>query len=288
MNKKIIFFVVMAMILVVGFLFENDILNFYNDLTEKIQSFQKTDVGNLITQAGKEIFSPPPLSVERAEQPSFLTVEKIIIDTNLQRKDSNLPVLAESEKLDEAAAAKADDMFQNQYFDHVSPTGVGPGQLVQNYGYNYILAGENLILGNFANEEELVKAWMDSPGHRANILNSRYTEIGIAVKKGTYKGQNVWIAVQEFGLPLSECRQPDAGLKSKIDSYRAQLDTFAAEIDARRVEIDSQKPSLKRNNLIDVYNQLIQSYNSLAQTIKELILQYNNQVSAFNTCVNGK
>ena len=63
-----------------------------------------------------------------------------------------MSALKENEKLDQAALAKANDMFLKQYFEHVSPTGVGPGDLAQNYGYDYIIVGENLILGNFSSE----------------------------------------------------------------------------------------------------------------------------------------
>ena len=131
---------------------------------------------------------------------------KIISETNLQRQENgDLPALKENTDLDETASAKAADIFKNQYFEHVSPSGVDPGKLVESYGYDYIVEGENLILGNFSSEKEVVADWMASPGHRANILNNRYTEIGVAIVKGTYKGEESWVGVQEFGLPLSTC-----------------------------------------------------------------------------------
>ena len=68
-------------------------------------------------------------------------------------------------------------------------------------------------MGNFKNDQDLVSAWLNSPGHRANILNTRFTEIGTAVLKGFYEGREVWMAVQEFGLPLSSCPNPDSKVK---------------------------------------------------------------------------
>ena len=130
-----------------------------------------------------------------------LVKRKIIEETNVQRKTNGLPALSENATLDEVAKSKAYDMFRNQYFDHVSPTGVGPEELAESLGYNYSFQGENLLMGNFISEKAMVQDWMNSPGHRANILNSHYTEIGVSVVKEKYKGKTVWIGVQEFGSP---------------------------------------------------------------------------------------
>lgn len=287
--RIILIFVLFALsVFIVGVFFKSEVISLYNNFANRILDFKKTEIGNLLSQTGKEIFSPPPLSVQKSEQQVALTKDKVIIATNLQRKNNNLPILSENIKLNEAALAKAKDMFNKQYFEHVSPSGIGPSELAQEHGYEYIIIGENLIMGNFSSETELVQAWMDSPGHRANILNARYAEIGVAAIKGIYDGQTVWIAVQGFGLPLSECQQPDADLKAKIESYKSQLDSFAAEIETRRAEIDSLKPNFKRNDLIDIYNSLVERYNLLAETVENLISQYNAQVNSFNKCVSGQ
>jgi uncharacterized protein YkwD len=93
-------------------------------------------------------------------------------------------------------------MFENQYFAHESPTGEKVSDLAKKFGYDFLLIGENLAMGNFSSDEDLVLAWMESPGHRENILNEKYQEIGVAVKKGIFEGKEVWIAVQHFGLPF--------------------------------------------------------------------------------------
>ena len=66
-------------------------------------------------------------------------------------------------------------------------------------------------------------AWMNSPGHRANILNPHFQEIGVAVGKGMYEGHETWIAVQSFGMPLSACPASDANLKIKIDANNGMI-----------------------------------------------------------------
>lgn len=288
--SKIIIFVLIVAAFAAGVYFRDDAINFYKSLNKQVQNFQKTDVGQLVTQVAKQIVSPPPLNIGGLAKPVVLLRSKIITETNLQRQENgNLPALKENTKLDEAAGAKANDMFLNQYFEHVSPSGVGPGDLAQKYGYDYILEGENLILGNFSSEKEVLQDWMNSPGHRANILNNRYTEIGAAIIKGTYKGEIVWIGVQEFGLPLSTCAEPNPNLKNQIDSAKTQLDNLSSQIDERKAEIDNTNSrSADYRQMIYDYNQLVAQYNSFAETIKTAIAQYNNQVTTFNNCVAGK
>ncbi|MGA2417779.1 MAG: CAP domain-containing protein [Candidatus Staskawiczbacteria bacterium] len=288
--SKIIIFILIIAAFGAGIYFKDNAINFYNGLNKKVQAFKKTEVGQTISQVGKEIFAPPPLNVGGSEKQVVLLQSKIISETNLQRQENgNLPALIENTKLDEAAGAKANDMFQNQYFEHTSPSGVDPGKLVQSYGYDYIVAGENLILGNFGSEKEVVQDWMNSPGHRANILNNRYTEIGVAIIKGTYQKQTVWIGVQEFGLPLSTCGQPNTALKDQIDSEKIQLDNLSSQIDEKKTEINNTgQDSPAYSQMIDDYNQWVEQYNSLASQTKENITIYNNQVNDFNNCVAGK
>ena len=144
-------------------------------------------------------------------------------------------------------------------------------------------------MGNFASEKEVVQKWMDSLGHRENILNNRYTEIGVAIIKGTYKGETVWIGVQEFGLPLSSCAQPNVNLKNQIESAQSQLDILFLQIDEKRKELEKTNPrSASYQQMADDYNQLVAQYNLMAEQLKGIIATYNNQVNIFNQCVAGK
>ena len=289
-GSKIIIIILIVVAFGAGVYFKADAIRFYSNLNKKIQDFQKTEVGQTLTRAGKEILAPPPLKAGASGEQATLLQTKIVAETNLQRaQNGNLPALKGNTKLDEAAAAKANDMFLNQYFEHTSPGGIDPGKLVQNCGYDYIVAGENLILGNFSSEKEVVQDWMDSPGHRANILNSRYSEIGVAVIKGNYKGESVWIGVQEFGLPLAACVSPNSSLKDGIDLEKTQLDTLTSEIDAKKNQIsDTDSNSAPYDQMINDYNKMVAQYNSFAEQTKEDIAKYNNQVSNFNDCVKGQ
>ena len=233
--SKIIIFILIVAAFGVGVYFKDDAINLYNSFNKKAQDFQKTEIGQTISSVGKEIFAPAPLNIGGSETSVVLLQSKIISETNLQRQENgDLPALKENTDLDETAAAKAADIFKNQYFEHVSPSGVDPGKLAESYGYDYIVEGENLILGNFSSEKEVVADWMASPGHRANILNNRYTEIGVAIVKGTYKGEESWVGVQEFGLPLSTCEQPNAAFKDQIDAEQTQLNALSSEIDDKK------------------------------------------------------
>jgi uncharacterized protein YkwD len=297
--EKIIF-VLLIVACGFGVCFRDDIVKFYDSFASQIQdskkagvasiSTQVSEVASMVTQSSKKLLTPPPLLSYKKIDSTGLSQSKIIAETNLQRQQNgSLPALIENTKLDEAAEAKVNDMFLNQYFEHDSPSGVDPGKLVQNYGYNYIVAGENLILGSFSSEKEVVDNWMASPGHRANILNNRYTEIGVAIIKGIYKGKTAWIGVQEFGLPLSDCVQPDVNLKSEIDSYKAQSDALTLQIDEKKNQIDdTNQYSLSYSQMVDDYNKLVGQYNSLAGQMKESVAAYNNQVNIFNSCIAGK
>jgi vacuolar-type H+-ATPase subunit I/STV1 len=142
-------------------------------------------------------------------------------------------------------------------------------------------------MGNFSSNEDLVISWMESPGHRENILNEKYQEIGVAVKKGIFEGREVWIAVQHFGLPSSFCQKPDLSLKEKIEENEKQISELQKELLTLRSEIKILKrwQSEEISQKIDQYNELVSKYNSLVEETKNLIDQYNSQVNSFNQCL---
>src|SRR3989344_5650104 len=291
--KKIYYVVILLLIVLgfgAGFYLKDTVLKTYDNFGKNVENFQKTDLGNTIQSVAKKIIAPGPLNIGGNSNSVVLVKAKIIAQTNIQRYDNGaLPPLVENASLNAAALAKAQDILKNQYFEHISQSGIDPGTLVKTYGYEYIVSGENLILGNFSSEQEVVQNWMDSPGHRANILNDRFIDIGVAMVKGTYKGQSVWVGVQEFGLPLSLCQSPSFTLKTEIDDNKIKLDQLSAQIDTKRSEINNTNPkSPKYNALVDQYNALVNEYNQLAQNTKNLILQYNNQINIFNQCVAGQ
>ncbi len=131
---------------------------------------------------------------------STITPEKVVQQTNLQRLSLGLPELKISAKLSLAAKAKADYMFQHDFWAHIAPDGTTPWQFITKAGYDYRYAGENLAKG-FHNTSDMVRAWMNSPTHRANIVSSKYHDIGVAVVPGTLQGKETVLVVQMFGTP---------------------------------------------------------------------------------------
>ncbi|OGE84163.1 MAG: hypothetical protein A3B23_01010 [Candidatus Colwellbacteria bacterium RIFCSPLOWO2_01_FULL_48_10] len=248
-----------------------------------INSLARSTVDEII----KQISAPPPIrSVAKPKASSLLTASGIIAETNKERVANGLPLLVENFRLASAAAAKVDDMFVGQYFEHVSPSGAGPADLADNAGYEYVLIGENLALGHYAGDIGVVDAWMNSPGHRANILQSRYTEIGVSVKKGIFEGQETWLAVQEFGKPLSSCPAIDVVLKVSIEENRVEIDRLDAELIVRRDELENYHPKRgdEYNRKADEYNGLVAEYNLLIEKTKSMVAEYNRQVEVFNAC----
>jgi len=133
---------------------------------------------------------------------SQITPEKVVELTNLEREKYGLSSLLLSASLNEAARRKAADMFAFDYWAHKSPSGREPWDFFQEVGYDYIYAGENLAR-DFSTPEAVVAAWMMSPSHRDNIVNSHYQEIGIAVVNGTLRGVETTLVVQLFGTPVN-------------------------------------------------------------------------------------
>ncbi len=134
---------------------------------------------------------------------SAITPQNIISLTNESRKEYQLNALVENSLLAKAAQAKADDMLAKGYFSHNTPNGDTPWSFIVGAGYNYIMAGENLAV-NFTESEAVEEAWMNSPGHKANILNKNFEEIGIGISQGQYQGHTAIFVVQMFGVPAEQ------------------------------------------------------------------------------------
>lgn len=152
---------------------------------------------------------------------SDITVEQVVASSNTERAKSGLPALRLNTTLSQSAAAKASDMFSNQYWAHTSPQGKEPWDFFRSAGYSYKVAGENLAR-DFSITPDMMSAWMNSPTHRANIMNSRYEEIGIAVVNGTLNGIETTLVVQHFGTPSQAVAQisPQSASAETTESTR--------------------------------------------------------------------
>lgn len=130
------------------------------------------------------------------------SISGLVEETNIQRAGGGLAGLSINSKLNAAAQAKANDMAARNYWSHNTPEGNPPWVFFSNAGYEYKAAGENLAYG-FDSSNTTVVAWMNSPGHRANIMNGTYTEVGFGianVENYQDSGQQT-VVVAMYGAP---------------------------------------------------------------------------------------
>lgn len=118
---------------------------------------------------------------------SVLSYEKEVVRlVNEIRAENGLKALTYDWELSRVARYKSQDMKDNKYFSHTSPVYGSPFQMMKSFGISYRSAGENIAKG-YATPQAVVNAWMNSSGHRANILNSSFTHIGVGyVADGRY------------------------------------------------------------------------------------------------------
>ncbi|WP_446430473.1 CAP domain-containing protein [Paenibacillus agricola] len=114
---------------------------------------------------------------------------QVVMMVNQERVKAGLHVLVSDSSLSAMALDKAKDMYNNQYFDHTSPTYGSPFDMMSTYGIRYTYAGENIAMGQ-RTPQEVMTAWMNSAGHRQNIMSPNFTKIGVSYYNGEW--------VQEF------------------------------------------------------------------------------------------
>lgn len=123
-----------------------------------------------------------------ANDSAVLSYEQEVIRlVNEIRVQNGLPTLTHNWELSRVARYKSQDMKDNNYFSHTSPVYGSPFQMIKNFGIRYRSAGENIAKG-YASPQAVVNGWMNSSGHRANILNASFTQIGV----GYVAGGNYW------------------------------------------------------------------------------------------------
>lgn len=126
-----------------------------------------------------------------------MTAGEIFEKVNLERANMNLPALYHNTLLEKAAQDKAQEMIKQQLFAH-DLVGKPFYSFAESVQYNYKTLGENLAI-DFLESEEVVEAWMESPTHKANILNENFEEMAIAVVPATMHGVETILVVQLFG-----------------------------------------------------------------------------------------
>ncbi len=150
------------------------------------------------TFIGFSLFSYPTAS---AYNNSEVSANDLINLTNQYRVNRGLKPLTPNARLTQAALNHANDIISKDYFDHTSPDGKKFSDWIKEVNYNYFYVGENLAI-DFDNDSRAFQAWVESPGHLANIEKPQYQEIGVATVRGKMKGRMTTIMVQMFGSRL--------------------------------------------------------------------------------------
>lgn len=187
---------------------------------------------------------------------SAITAQNIVDLTNQTRVNLDIAKLTTNAKLAEAARQKARDMLAKQYFAHTSPGGTTPWDWLKKVGYDYRYSGENLAV-HYETAEDVQVGWLASPTHRANIVNPRYTEIGVGVAIGQFEGAEATLVVQFFGNPAAKGSVAGATAAkttpSSLDATRTRVKpekgAYAVSVSAPRaknvtVELASQSTPL--------------------------------------------
>lgn len=111
------------------------------------------------------------------------TEQEILKLVNAERSKAGVKPLTLNWELSRVAKFKSEDMRDNNYFGHTSPTYGSPFDMIKNFGISYSAAGENIAAGQ-KTADEVMKAWMNSSGHKANILSTNYTQLGVGKATG--------------------------------------------------------------------------------------------------------
>ena len=171
---------------------------------------------------------------------STITPENIIEFTNQERTQNNLNILTFNSTLQQAAEAKAQAILESGQFQH----NIGAKRFsdwIKEAGYKYSYVGENLAI-DFVTSEGVMNAWLNSPAHKKNILNSYYEEIGVAVKEGIFDGQNTIIVAQIFGAP------PLGAARGQASDF--QFQNYTASENYLPYYLSSSEQSLSQEKLL--------------------------------------
>ncbi len=136
--------------------------------------------------------SKPSTSTTSGDYSAFQ--KKVVELVNAERAKAGLNALKMNTELSKVATLKSQDMAKNNYFDHNSPTYGSPFDMMKKFGISYRTAGENIAMGQ-TTPEQVMNGWMNSSGHRANILKASFTEIGVGIAKNS-NGRLYW--TQQF------------------------------------------------------------------------------------------
>lgn len=175
---------------------------------------------------------------------------------NKDRDNLGVQKLTWNDTLATAAKMKAEDMLKNSYFAHTSPSGITPWYWLKEAKYNFVYAGENLAV-DFTESENVEYAWLNSPKHRENIMNSHFTDIGIATIDGMFEGKNTTFVVEFFGSPspISATPKPVTPNKVAVNTNTTVTPTVAGASAENIPKVENIKIISENDKLIVAKNE---------------------------------
>lgn len=157
-------------------------------------------------------------------------LQELLRQINNARTTNGVSSVSENSSLDKSAKLKLDDMVSRGYWAHNAPDGTQWMSFIQQAGYVYRAAAENLAYGQYKYypEQTIVNNWLNSSEHRQNMLNGTYTEIGIAFEKvSSFNGQqDVWVIVTHYGTPARQTGSASSGSSQSSSSYNPNLSQY--------------------------------------------------------------
>ena len=181
---------------------------------------------------------------------SIRLIEQVVELTNAERAKADLQPLKLNDRLTGAALDHSNDMAHDDFFSHTGVDGSTVSDRVKNSSYEYSTAGENIAAGQ-TSAAEVVEDWMNSPGHRANILNPNYTEIGVGYEylendTGKFNYERYW--TQVFGTSSND----SAAFESKSPTSISQFDFVDSEAEIEAIDRSEETSKLLMGNQISV------------------------------------
>jgi len=202
--------------------------------------------GLFFITTNKKVFD---LIASRISQFATVISSVLVLETNDFRATQNESSLTVSEILTKAAQMKADDMANKSYFSHTGPKGELPWVWFDKAGYKYKYAGENLAV-DYTESSDVTEGWINSAKHKANLLNTNFTEIGIGVADGMFEGHKTTFVVQFFGKPLLP--QETESVKNTISTKSIKLsdpaDPVVTTSDLAKGEVLGVETNNNQNN----------------------------------------
>ena len=195
----------------------------------------------VVLQAG--LFTTAHLRPDILGVKSTITVQEIIDQTNGERQKVGAPTLSLNPQLSEAALAKGKDMIAKNYWSHTTPEGKQPWDFITSNGYVYVFAGENLAR-NFSDSPSVMKAWLASPSHKANLLDAHYHETGVAVLEGYYGGTDTVLIVQMFGTQPNTLAARPTPAATTLATASAALVTPGMMPPSQPIKLEETQPSV--------------------------------------------